>query len=33
VLTINGALVLILGLLPSGLMAICARSVLQMLGT
>lgn len=33
VLTINGALVLILGLLPGGLMAICARSVLQMLGT
>jgi NADH-quinone oxidoreductase subunit N len=33
VLSINGALVLILGLLPSGLMDICARSVLQMLGT
>ncbi len=33
VLCINGALVLILGLLPSGLMALCARSVLQMLGT
>ncbi|MDE2418188.1 MAG: NADH-quinone oxidoreductase subunit NuoN [Burkholderiales bacterium] len=33
VLTINGALVLVLGLLPGGLMAICARSVLQMLGT
>jgi NADH-quinone oxidoreductase subunit N len=33
VLTINGALVLILGLLPGGLMALCARSVLQMLGT
>jgi NADH-quinone oxidoreductase subunit N len=33
VLCINGALVLGLGLLPSGLMALCARSVLQMLGT
>ena len=33
VLTINGALVLVLGLLPGGLMALCARSVLQMLGT
>ncbi|MEY4735913.1 MAG: hypothetical protein RL302_232 [Pseudomonadota bacterium] len=33
VLCINGALVLILGMLPSGLMALCARSVLQMLGT
>jgi NADH-quinone oxidoreductase subunit N len=33
VLSINGALVLILGLLPSGLMALCAKAVLQMLGT
>jgi len=33
VLSINGALVLVLGLLPGGLMALCARSVLQMLGT
>ncbi len=33
VLCINGALVLLLGLLPGGLMALCARSVLQMLGT
>jgi NADH-quinone oxidoreductase subunit N len=33
VLCLNGALVLVLGLLPSGLMALCARSVLQMLGT
>lgn len=33
VLGINGALVLILGLLPGGLMALCARSIQQMLGT
>jgi NADH-quinone oxidoreductase subunit N len=33
VLCINGGLVLVLGLLPGGLMALCARSVLQMLGT
>jgi len=33
VLCINGALVLVLGILPSGLMALCARSVLQMLNT
>ncbi|MDP3654347.1 MAG: NADH-quinone oxidoreductase subunit NuoN [Rhodoferax sp.] len=32
-LCLNGALVLGLGLFPSGLMALCARSVLQMLGT
>ncbi len=30
-LTINGALVLVLGLLPGGLLALCARSILQML--
>jgi len=33
VLCINGALVIGLGLLPGGLMALCARSILQMLGT
>ena len=33
VLCINGALIIVLGLMPSGLMALCARSVLQMLGT
>ena len=33
VLSINGALVLVLGLLPGGLMALCAKAVLQMLGT
>jgi len=33
VLCINGALVLVLGLLPGGLMALCARAILQMLGT
>lgn len=33
VLSINGALVLVLGLLPSGLLALCRESVLQMLGT
>ena len=33
VLSINGALVLVLGLLPGGLMTLCARAVLQMLGT
>lgn len=32
-LCLNGALVLGLGLLPSGLMALCAKSVLQMLGS
>ena len=32
-LCLNGALVLGLGLFPSGLMALCAKSVLQMLGT
>lgn len=31
VLSINGALVLILGLLPGGLMTLCARAVVQML--
>ena len=33
VLCINGALVIGLGLLPGGLMALCAQSILQMLGT
>ena len=33
VLTINGALVLILGLVPSGLMALCADAIKQVLGT
>jgi NADH-quinone oxidoreductase subunit N len=31
VLTINGALLLVLGLLPGGLMALCANSIVQML--
>lgn len=33
VLCINGALVLLLGVFPSGLMAVCANSVRQMLGS
>ena len=33
VLSINGALVLVLGLLPGGLMSLCAKAVLEMLGT
>jgi NADH-quinone oxidoreductase subunit N len=33
VLTLNGALVLILGLLPGGLMTLCAVSIVQSLGT
>ncbi len=33
VLSINGALVLILGIVPGGLMALCARAVLEMLGS
>jgi NADH-quinone oxidoreductase subunit N len=33
VLCINGALVLALGVLPGGLMTLCAHSILQMLGT
>jgi NADH-quinone oxidoreductase subunit N len=33
VLSVNGALVLILGLVPGGLMALCANAVVQMLGT
>ena len=33
VLSVNGALVLALGILPGGLMALCANAVVQMLGT
>ncbi len=33
VLSINGALVLILGIVPGGLMALCANAIVQMLGT
>ena len=33
VLSINGALVLILGLFPASLMHLCANAVVQMLGT
>lgn len=33
VLSINGALVLVLGLVPGGLMALCAQSIVQMLRT
>jgi NADH-quinone oxidoreductase subunit N len=33
VLCVNGGLVLLLGLFPGGLMTLCARSILQMLGT
>jgi NADH-quinone oxidoreductase subunit N len=33
VLSVNGALVLFLGLVPGGLMALCANAVVQMLGT
>jgi NADH-quinone oxidoreductase subunit N len=33
VLSMNGALVIILGILPSALMALCAKAIQQMLGT
>ncbi|HWI81041.1 NADH-quinone oxidoreductase subunit NuoN [Ramlibacter sp.] len=33
VLSLNGALVLILGILPGGLMALCAQSIVKMLST
>lgn len=33
VLSLNGALLLLLGLLPGGLMTLCANAVVQMLGT
>jgi NADH-quinone oxidoreductase subunit N len=33
ILSLNGALVLVLGLMPGGLMAICAKAVVRTLGT
>lgn len=33
VLTINGALVLVLGILPGGLMTLCGQAIVKMLGT
>ena len=33
VLTINGALVLILGIVPGGLMTLCAQAIVKMLGS
>jgi len=33
VLCINGGLVLVLGLLPGGLLALCGNAIRQMLGT
>jgi multidrug efflux pump subunit AcrB len=33
VLSINGALILILGLVPGGLMALCAQAIVQSLGS
>jgi NADH-quinone oxidoreductase subunit N len=33
VLTINGALVLILGILPGGLMTLCAQAIVKMLAS
>jgi NADH-quinone oxidoreductase subunit N len=33
VLSVNGLLVLVLGIVPGGLMALCAQAVLQMLGS
>ena len=33
VLSVNGALVLVLGLVPGGLMTLCANAIVQMLGT
>jgi NADH-quinone oxidoreductase subunit N len=33
VLSVNGALLLILGLVPGALMALCAQAVVQMLAT
>jgi NADH-quinone oxidoreductase subunit N len=33
VLTLNGALILILGILPGGLMALCAKAIVTTLGT
>jgi len=33
VLTLNGALVLILGILPGGLMTLCSQAIVKMLGS
>jgi NADH-quinone oxidoreductase subunit N len=33
VLTINGALILLLGIVPGGLMTLCADAILKTLGT
>ena len=33
VLAINGALIMLLGLLPGGLMTLCANSITKMLGS
>jgi NADH-quinone oxidoreductase subunit N len=33
VLTVNGALVLILGILPGGLMTLCAQAIIKTLGS
>jgi NADH-quinone oxidoreductase subunit N len=33
VLTLNGALVLLLGILPGGLMTLCAEAIIKTLGT
>jgi NADH-quinone oxidoreductase subunit N len=33
VLTLNGALVLVLGILPGGLMALCVQAITRMLGS
>ena len=33
VLTINGALILILGIVPGGLMTLCAQAIIKTLGT
>jgi NADH-quinone oxidoreductase subunit N len=33
VLSINGLLILVLGILPGGLMALCAQAIVRTLGT
>ena len=33
VLSLNGALLLVLGILPGALMALCAKAIVQMLAT
>jgi NADH-quinone oxidoreductase subunit N len=33
VLSLNGALILVLGLLPGGLMALCAQAIVRSLGS